>query len=134
MVGSNVGFVDLGNSFEILDPDYLISGQSLIYNMLQSDWIMQTNKEMFYNCPGYYGTVGSGRLGSSHFLTVSCKLRAGNGQELIGYFLCNSGRNPAARSLLESAKTVPELRRAVPEPTHISTDSVAGVIDLGAHD
>ncbi|CAF1672116.1 unnamed protein product [Adineta ricciae] len=29
--------------------------------------------------------------GSSHFPTVSCKLRAGNGQELIGYFLCNSG-------------------------------------------
>ncbi|CAF1194214.1 unnamed protein product [Adineta ricciae] len=53
--------------------------------------------------PGYYGTVGSGRLGSSHFPTVSCKLRAGNGQELIGYFLCNSGRNPAARNLPELA-------------------------------
>ncbi|CAF1632303.1 unnamed protein product [Adineta ricciae] len=53
--------------------------------------------------PGYYGTVGSGRLGSSHLPTVSCKLRAGNGQELIGYFLCNSGRNPAARNLPELA-------------------------------
>ncbi|CAF1542270.1 unnamed protein product [Adineta ricciae] len=27
------------------------------------------------------------------FPTISCKLRAGNGQELIGYFLCNAGRN-----------------------------------------
>ncbi|CAF1162815.1 unnamed protein product [Adineta ricciae] len=26
----------------------------------------------------------------------------------VGYFLCNSGRNPAARNLLESAKTMPE--------------------------
>ncbi|CAF1537332.1 unnamed protein product [Adineta ricciae] len=56
--------------------------------------------------PGYYGTIGSGRLGSfsdyflavgsssvgsTHFPAVSCKLRAGNGQELIGYFLCKSG-------------------------------------------
>ncbi|CAF1019893.1 unnamed protein product [Adineta ricciae] len=55
--------------------------------------------------------------GSSHFPTVSCKLRAGNGQELTGYFLCNSGRNPAARNL--------------PEPTQISTDPVAEMIDLG---
>ncbi|CAF1654766.1 unnamed protein product [Adineta ricciae] len=70
------------------------------------------------NFPGYYGTVGSGRLGSfsdhflvagssnvgsNHFPAVSCKLRAGNGQELIGYFLCNSGRNPAARNLPELA-------------------------------
>ncbi|CAF1687663.1 unnamed protein product, partial [Adineta ricciae] len=95
----------------------------------------------------YYGTVGSGRLGSfpdhflatgssnvgsSHFTTVSYKLRAGNGQELIGYFLCYSGRNPAARNLLESAKTVPESRRAVLEPNQISTDSVAGMIDRGS--
>ncbi|CAF1571515.1 unnamed protein product [Adineta ricciae] len=43
--------------------------------------------------------AGSSNVGSSHLLTVSCKLRAGNGQELIGYFLCNSGRNPAARNL-----------------------------------
>ncbi|CAF1588296.1 unnamed protein product, partial [Adineta ricciae] len=55
--------------------------------------------------------------GSSHFPAASCKLRAGNGQELIGYFLCNSGRNPATRNL--------------PEPTQISTDPVAGMIDLG---
>ncbi|CAF1416525.1 unnamed protein product [Adineta ricciae] len=41
--------------------------------------------------------------GSSHFPAVSCKLRSGNGQELIGYFLCNSGRNPAARNLPELA-------------------------------
>ncbi|CAF1043181.1 unnamed protein product [Adineta ricciae] len=41
--------------------------------------------------------------GSSHFPAVFCKLRAGNGQELIGYFLCNSGRNPAARNLPELA-------------------------------
>ncbi|CAF1682205.1 unnamed protein product [Adineta ricciae] len=89
--------------------------------------------------PKLYGTVGSGRLGSfsdhflaagssnvgsSHLLTVSCKLRAGNGQELLGYFLCNSGRNPAARNLLESAKTMPE-------STQISTDPAAGMIDLG---
>ncbi|CAF1645482.1 unnamed protein product [Adineta ricciae] len=66
--------------------------------------------------------------GSSHFPTVSCKLRAGNGQELIGYFLCNSGRN-----FLESAKTVPESRRAVPEPTQVLTDPVAGMIDLGSN-
>ncbi|CAF1508841.1 unnamed protein product [Adineta ricciae] len=61
------------------------------------------NPSMAYDIPGYYGTVGSGRLGSSHFLAVSCKLPAGNGQELIGYFLCNSGRNPAARNLPELA-------------------------------
>ncbi|CAF1452525.1 unnamed protein product [Adineta ricciae] len=47
--------------------------------------------------------AGSRSVGSSHFPTVSCKLRAGNGQELIGYFLCNSGRNPAARNLPELA-------------------------------
>ncbi|CAF1567095.1 unnamed protein product [Adineta ricciae] len=47
--------------------------------------------------------AGSSNVGSSHFPTVSCKLRAGNGQELIGYFLCNSGRNPAARNLPELA-------------------------------
>ncbi|CAF1516425.1 unnamed protein product [Adineta ricciae] len=41
--------------------------------------------------------------GSTHFPAVSCKLRAGNGQELIGYFLSNSGRNPAARNLPELA-------------------------------
>ncbi|CAF1154612.1 unnamed protein product [Adineta ricciae] len=41
--------------------------------------------------------------GSSHFPTVSCKLRAGNDQELIGYFLCNSGRNPTAKNLPELA-------------------------------
>ncbi|CAF1184681.1 unnamed protein product [Adineta ricciae] len=32
---------------------------------------------------------------------------------------------------LESAKIVPESRRAVPEPTKIPTDPVAGMIDLG---
>ncbi|CAF1466188.1 unnamed protein product [Adineta ricciae] len=47
--------------------------------------------------------VGSSNVGSSYFPTVSCKLRAGNGQELIGYFLCNFGRNPAARNLPELA-------------------------------
>ncbi|CAF1060390.1 unnamed protein product [Adineta ricciae] len=47
--------------------------------------------------------VGSSNVGSSHFPAVSCKLRAGNGQELIGYFLCNSSRNPAARNLPELA-------------------------------
>ncbi|CAF1687312.1 unnamed protein product [Adineta ricciae] len=47
--------------------------------------------------------AGSSNVGSSHFPTVSCKLRAGNGQELIGYFLCNSGRNPATRNLPELA-------------------------------
>ncbi|CAF1468482.1 unnamed protein product [Adineta ricciae] len=52
---------------------------------------------------GYYGTVGSGRLGSSHLPTVSCKLRAENGQELIKYFLCNSDRNPVVRNLPELA-------------------------------
>ncbi|CAF1155886.1 unnamed protein product [Adineta ricciae] len=50
--------------------------------------------------PGYYGTVGSDRLGT-------------------------------CRNFLESAKTVPESRRAVPEPIQISTDPVAGMIDLG---
>ncbi|CAF1054748.1 unnamed protein product [Adineta ricciae] len=56
--------------------------------------------------PGYYGTVGSGRKFKRRFQsfpTVSCKLRAGNGQELIGYFLCNSGWNPAVRNLPELA-------------------------------
>ncbi|CAF1553277.1 unnamed protein product [Adineta ricciae] len=47
--------------------------------------------------------AGSSNAGSSHFSTISCKLRAGNGQELIGYFPCNSGRNPAARKLPELA-------------------------------
>ncbi|CAF1655130.1 unnamed protein product, partial [Adineta ricciae] len=47
--------------------------------------------------------VRSVPAGSSHFPTVSCKLRAGNGQELIGYFLCNSGRNSAARNPPEFA-------------------------------
>ncbi|CAF1478450.1 unnamed protein product [Adineta ricciae] len=48
-----------------------------------------------------------------------------------GYYgTVGSGRNPAARNLLESAKTMPEWRRAVPEPTQISTDPVAGMIDL----
>ncbi|CAF1401605.1 unnamed protein product [Adineta ricciae] len=55
-------------------------------------------------------------------------------QELLGYFLCNPGRNPAARNLLESAKTMPESRRVVPEPTQISTDPVSGMIDLGRSD
>ncbi|CAF1650992.1 unnamed protein product, partial [Adineta ricciae] len=31
--------------------------------------------------------VGSSNVGFSHFPTVSCKLRAENGHELIGYFL-----------------------------------------------
>ncbi|CAF1291243.1 unnamed protein product [Adineta ricciae] len=40
--------------------------------------------------------AGSSNVGSRHCLTVSCKLRAGNGQELIRYFLCNSGgKEPA---------------------------------------
>ncbi|CAF0759125.1 unnamed protein product [Adineta ricciae] len=88
-------------------------------------------------CSGWLGSFSdhflaaeSSNVGSSHFPAVPCKLRAGNGQELIGYFLCNSDWNPAARNLLESSKTVPESRRAVPEPTQISMDPVAGMIDL----
>ncbi|CAF1473290.1 unnamed protein product [Adineta ricciae] len=82
--------------------------------------------------PGCYCLVGSGRLslfsddflaagssnvGSSNFLTVSCKLRVGNDYKLIGYFPHNSCRNPAARNLAE--------------PAGISTDPIAGMIDLG---
>ncbi|CAF1545298.1 unnamed protein product [Adineta ricciae] len=68
---------------------------------------------IFHESPGYYGTVGSGQLGS-----------------FSDHFLCNFGRNPVARNLLESAKAVPESRRPVPDPTQISTDPVAGMIDL----
>ncbi|CAF1336094.1 unnamed protein product [Adineta ricciae] len=47
--------------------------------------------------------AGSSNVGSANFPAVPCKLRAGNGQELIEYFLSNSGRNPAARNLSELA-------------------------------
>ncbi|CAF1663341.1 unnamed protein product, partial [Adineta ricciae] len=54
-----------------------------------------------------------------------------NVDEADRIFPCYFGRNPAARNLLESAKTVPKSRRAVPDPTQISTGPVAGMIDLG---
>ncbi|CAF1096578.1 unnamed protein product [Adineta ricciae] len=64
--------------------------------------------------PGYYGTVGSGRKFKRRF------------QSFPDRFLQTSSwkRPGTCRSLLESAKTVPE-------PTQISTDPVAGMIDLG---
>ncbi|CAF0958665.1 unnamed protein product [Adineta ricciae] len=53
------------------------------------------------------------------------------GNDIPDYYgTVGSGQNPAARNLLKSAKTVPESRRAVPDPTQISTDPVAGMIDL----
>ncbi|CAF1172156.1 unnamed protein product [Adineta ricciae] len=80
--------------------------------------------------PGYYGTVGSGRLGSfsDRFLQTSSWKRSGTDRIFPGQFR----RQGICWNLLESAKTVPESRGAIPEPTQISTDPVAGMIDLGS--
>ncbi|CAF1390524.1 unnamed protein product [Adineta ricciae] len=55
-----------------------------------------------HTIPGYYGTVGSGQLGSfsDHFLAAGFR---------------------------------PEVQTAVPESAQISTDPVAGMIDLGSN-
>ncbi|CAF1434501.1 unnamed protein product [Adineta ricciae] len=50
----------------------------------------------------------------------------------IPELLAEIRRQRTSRNLLESAKTVPESRRAVPESTEISTDPVTGMIDLGS--
>ncbi|CAF1215426.1 unnamed protein product [Adineta ricciae] len=94
-----------------LDDHGFSTDQSLNTNSkLVNDVIVIKNHDGFKigrindNHPGYYGTVGSGRF----LQTSSWK-----------------------RNSLESAKTVPESRRAVPEPIQISTGPVAAMIDLG---
>ncbi|CAF1509254.1 unnamed protein product [Adineta ricciae] len=90
--------------------------------------IIAYNQYWYHSYPGYYGTVGSGRFQSfpDRFLQTSSWKRPGTDR----IFPVQFRRQGTCRNFLESAKTVPESRRAVPEPTQISTDPVAGMIDL----
>ncbi|CAF1532005.1 unnamed protein product, partial [Adineta ricciae] len=97
-------------------------------------------------CPGYYDTVGSGRLGSfsdhflaagssnvgsSHFPAVSCKLRAGNGQEPAGTdsgFNGSSRRNdrPGKKRMADLISSTSRSREQMKESTN---DEISSVIE-----